>query len=131
MDLIETQGEQQKIETAFREMCTESRKNGKLVKGFRQITKSLISGRSKLILMSSAIKEEGMKAVIEGLSKQNNVPILRVNSHQDLAAYVGLVKESENEEKVKILSCAVASIEDFGKKKEASAFLLAQTGKQE
>ncbi|EIJ89591.1 small subunit ribosomal protein S12e [Nematocida parisii] len=115
MEMNLQQGENAMTTTqASESMCISSLKVGGMVKGFRQVTKSLIGGRSKLVIMSKEINERKMKDIIDGLVKQYDVPVLKVESHVELARYVGICKFDETGKIVKDAKCAVASIEDFG-----------------
>lgn len=116
------------IAEASQHMCISSLKVGGIVKGFRQVTKSLIGGRSKLVIISKEITEKKMTDIINGLVKQYDVPVLKVESHTELARYVGICKTDETGKIVKDAKCAVASIEDFGEDTEGRAVLFGKMG---
>lgn len=101
-------------EEAFTEMCFESIKAEGLIKGFRQVTKSIISGRSRLVILSMEIDHDEMKTVLENLAEQHGVPVVKIKTHEELAEYVGQCKRGENDVIVKRTRCAAASIENFG-----------------
>ncbi|KAH9387476.1 small subunit ribosomal protein S12e [Nematocida major] len=109
-------------------MLTSSLRASGVVKGFRQVTKSIIGGRSHLVIMSKEITEKKMKAIIEGLVKEHNLPILMVNNHNDLARYAGICKTDETGKIVKEAKCAVASIENFGDDLEGKDALFSMLG---
>ncbi|KAI5159445.1 small subunit ribosomal protein S12e [Nematocida ausubeli] len=119
------------ITQASESMCISSLKVGGLIKGFRQVTKSLIGGRSKLILMSKEINEKKMIAIIDGLVKQYDVPVLKIGTHAELARYVGICKTDETGNIVKDAKCAIASIEDFGENTEGRDVLFGNMGMTE
>lgn len=113
---------------AFFEICRASRKVAGLKKGLRQVTKSIISQRAKLLLMSSAINDKNIEKVVEGLAAQYQVSIYKVPSHEDIAEYVGICKKDETGKTVKKARCAVAAIEDFGEIGEGAKYIHAKLG---
>jgi ribosomal protein L7Ae-like RNA K-turn-binding protein len=115
-------------EEAFAQMCYEALKGGRLVKGLRQVTKSVLSDRAKLIIMSQAINEKKIVQVIEGLAQKHGVPIVKLESHEDIAAYARISKTDESGKVVKKLRCAVLTIEDFGSPSEGQRFILSKIG---
>ncbi|KAI5192739.1 small subunit ribosomal protein S12e [Nematocida minor] len=129
MDLVSQQGEStMNTSEASEHMCISSLKVGGMKKGFRQVTKSIIGGRSKLVIMSKEINEKKMLAIIEGLVKQYDVPVLQVKNHNELARYVGICKTDETGKIIKDAKCAVASIEDFGESTEGREVLFGKIG---
>lgn len=115
-------------EEAFAQMCDAAVGNGRLVKGLRQVTKSVLGNRAKLILMSQGIDENKMVQLVVGLAKQHGVPIVKLESHEDLAGLVRISKTDENGNIIKKSRCAVATIEDFGKDTEGQRFILSKIG---
>ncbi|KAI5184279.1 small subunit ribosomal protein S12e [Nematocida homosporus] len=110
---------------AMTQMCFESIKGGVLVKGLRQVTKSIISKRAKVVLMSKKINEPKIVGVIEGLAREYQVPIFKVETHEDLGEYVRISKLDETGKVIKPAKCAVAAIEDFGAISEGQKQLFA------
>ncbi|OAG29499.1 small subunit ribosomal protein S12e [Nematocida displodere] len=129
MEHVAQQGEKTMTDMeAFSEMCLASIKAGGLIKGFRQVTKSIISRRAKLIILSTAINQKDMTAVIEGLTTQYGVPVAKVGTHEDIAELVRICKKDETGKTIKKAKCAVASIEDFGESSEGKKQIFAQIG---
>ncbi|KAI5180442.1 small subunit ribosomal protein S12e [Nematocida sp. AWRm80] len=125
METIAQQGETpMNTATAVSEMCLASIKVGGLIKGFRQVTKSIIGNRSKLLIVAKSINEKDMNAVLSGLAAQYNVPIVKVDSHEELAEYTRICKVDEAGNIVKKSKCAVVSIENFGKPTEGQKYVL-------
>ncbi|KAI5172778.1 small subunit ribosomal protein S12e [Nematocida sp. LUAm3] len=108
---------------AFKEMCFESIKEGVVIKGLRQVTKSIIGGRSKVVIMSKEIDNKEIKELVEKLAKKYEVPILIAATHQELAEYVRICKFDETGNVLKPARCAVVSIEEFGSSDRAQKFL--------
>lgn len=132
MDLVSQQGEStMNTSEASESMCISSLKVGGIKKGFRQVTKSIMTGRSKLVMMSKEINEKKMEAIITGLVKEYDVPVLQVKTHNELARYVGICKTDETGKIVKEARCAVASIEDFGESTEGREILFGKIGMAE
>jgi len=131
-DFVAQQGEDTVTDgEAFFEMCRASRKVEGMKVGLRQVTKSLIGGRSKLIIMSSAINNKTMKDLIEGLASQyNNVPIYKVGSHEDISDYIGLSKKDETGKIKKRMKCAVISIDDFGEQTQGKRIIFSKLGRE-
>ncbi|KAI5192853.1 small subunit ribosomal protein S12e [Nematocida sp. AWRm77] len=113
---------------AFFGMCRESRKVEGLKKGLRQVTKSIISKRAQLLLLSSAINNKEIEKLVEALADKYKVPICKVPSHEDIAEYVGISKKDATGKTIKKARCAVAAIEDFGENRESAEHIRAKLG---
>lgn len=109
-------------------MCRSSLKAGGIRKGFRQVTKSIMTGNAKLVMISQEINDKKMAAVINGLTNKYGLPVLQIKDHKELARYVGICKTDETGKIVKEAKCAVASIEDFGEDIESKEMLFERIG---
>lgn len=116
-------------EDAFTQMCVEAIRKGKLIIGARQVTKSIIGKRAKLILMSQDISEPKLVSHVDALAKMYDVPIVKVPTKEDLATYVDLGKRDVNGVISERYKCAVSVIEDFGRENEGQKFILSRIGK--
>lgn len=79
--------------------------------GARQCSKSVIRGRSKLLVLA-ADTDEKYKHVMVGLARKMNVPVILVDSHEELGmmACIGRVTHSEIR---KVPRCAAVSVDDY------------------
>jgi ribosomal protein L7Ae-like RNA K-turn-binding protein len=110
------------LHDALHQVCRISGANDKLVKGFRQVTKRIMSKEAQLVLLSSACIETISERVV-ALAKMYSVPLIKVDTREDLGRLVGFEKFSGTES-VKVSKCGVACITDYCGESEGKVFIM-------
>lgn len=109
------------LSDALRQVCKISRGSNKLRRGFRQVTKSLMRKEARVVFVGSDLTDNLLKIII-GLGKQFNIPVIKIQSCEDLGRIVGFEKIRDSVV-YKVSKCGTASIVDFVEESEGRYFL--------
>merc|ERR1712166_797564 len=86
-----------------------------LVKGLNQVGKALDRKDAYLVVLANDCDDPKYKKLIEALAKQNKVPLIHVDSRQDLGEWTGQYKyDKENGKARKVRGCSSLAIKDYG-----------------
>ncbi|KAM0686761.1 40S ribosomal protein S12 [Conglomerata obtusa] len=112
---------QMTLSDAFAQTCRIAKVNETLKKGFRQVTKTILRKQAKVVVLAKDYPDN-LSAIIIGLAKQKDIPIIRIDSATDIGKIVGFVKQRDGEI-VKILKCGTFAITDFVNESEGKYFI--------
>ncbi|KAM0673460.1 40S ribosomal protein S12 [Gurleya vavrai] len=116
--IIETQ---MTLPDAFAQTCRIAKVHETLKKGFRQVTKTILRSQAKVIVLAKDYPSN-LSAIIVGLAKQKDIPIVRMESCTDIGKIVGFLKLRDGEV-IKTLKCGVFAITDFVVESEGKYFI--------
>lgn len=109
------------LNDAFTQTCRVAKVNETLKKGFRQVTKTIMRGQSKVVVLAKDYPEN-MSKIIIGLAKQKSVPVVKMDSATEVGKIVGLTKQKDGEV-VKTMKCGCFSITEFIGQTEGRYFI--------
>lgn len=112
---------QMTLQDALYQVVKISKGNNTLRAGFRQVCKSIIRKQSKVILLSKDYPDNLFK-IVHGLAKQNEIPIIKIETNDELSKIAGFEKIKADETS-KIGKCGCLSILDFVEDSEGKYFL--------
>jgi len=109
-----------------------------LVRGLREVVKTLVRGQAQLVVLAKDCDDASYKALVRALCNNQNVYIVEVESREELGMMVGLFKMYKKDkegqpvkDKKKIVKCSAVCIHEFGQKSAALANVNAQLAKAE
>lgn len=106
---------------ALRQVCKIAGGKRKLRRGFRQVGKSIMRKEAQVVLVGKDFPDNYMKIIV-GLGKQADIPVIKIQSCEDLGRIVGFEKIRDNVV-YKVPKCGTASIIDFVEESEGRYFL--------
>merc|ERR1711937_661188 len=94
-----------------------------VVKGLNQVGKSLDKKDAHLVILASNCEDSMYKKLITALAKQNKIPLLEVDSRQELGECLGQCKYDKAGVPRKIKGASSCAIKDYGESSEALTYL--------
>ena len=94
-----------------------------LVKGLNQVGKALDRKDAHLCILATNCDDPKYKKLITALAKQNGVPLIEVDSRDELGEWVGQCKYDKKGEAKKIKGASSLVIKDYGEQSEALTFV--------
>ncbi|KAH7826584.1 putative 60S ribosomal protein L10a-1 [Monocercomonoides exilis] len=102
------------LPTAIQNVLKSSLIHGKLFRGLRECAKALDRNEAALCILADSCEEESYKKLVETLCAHRNVPILRVESAEDLGQWAGLCQIDKDGQPRKIVNCSCVVIKEVG-----------------
>ena len=93
------------------------------MKGLNQVGKALDRKDAYLCVLAADCDDPKYKKLITALAKQNNIPLIEVDSRQELGEWVGQSKYDKAGVARKTRGCSSLAIQDYGETSEALTFL--------
>ena len=118
--------EEQKIDTinaAIKNVILKSMAVDGLVKGLNQVGKALDRKDAYLCILAKDCDDPKYKKLITALAKQNKVPLIEVDSRQDLGLWLGQCKYDKDGVPRKTKGASSCAIKDYGETSDALSFL--------
>ena len=98
-----------------------------LVKGLNQVGKSLDRKDAQLCILAKDCDDPKYKKLITALAKQSNVPLIEVDSRDELGEWLGQCKYTKEKgsdgEAKKVKGASSCVIKDYGETSEALTFI--------
>ena len=116
-------GEGENLMSALKTVIKKSMAADGLVKGLTQVGKSLDRKDAMLCVLAKDCNDPKYKKLIMALAKQSNVPLIEVDSRDQLGEWVGQCKYDKKGEAKKVKGCSSLVIKDYGELSEALTFL--------
>ena len=116
-------GEADNLMSALKTVIKKSMAVDGLVKGLSQVGKSLDRKDAQLCVLAKDCNDPKYKKLITALAKQNNVPLIEVDSRDELGEWVGQCKYDKKGEAKKIKGASSLVIKDYGEQSEALTFI--------
>ncbi|ELA46255.1 hypothetical protein VCUG_02264 [Vavraia culicis subsp. floridensis] len=101
------------LKDAITQVLKISSSNNKLKCGIRQVTKTLLRSDAKMVFISKEIDDK-YRAVVVGLSKKSGVPVVVIESGDELADMAQLGRTTLADVK-KMPKCSAVAVTDFVK----------------
>jgi large subunit ribosomal protein L7Ae len=105
-NMVGTEVEKDVMESVYKAVET-ARGDGKIAKGVNEVTKHVERGDAKLVAIASDISPPEIVMHLPALSKEKNIPCIKVGSKEELGAAAGM----------NVPTSAVAVIRSEGAKK--------------
>ena len=96
---------------------------GKMFRGLRECAKALDRNEAILCFLAESCDEPPYVKLIEALCAHRNVPILRVESGEDLGQWAGLCKIDKEGKPRNIVGCSCVVIHEVGTDQESYEFI--------
>ena len=94
-----------------------------IVKGLNQVGKSLDTKQAYLCILATDCDDPKYKKTITALAKQNKIPLIEVESRQELGEWLGQCKYDKAGVARKVRGASSAAIKEYGEQSEALTFL--------
>lgn len=94
-----------------------------LVKGLNQVGKALDRKDAYLCILAEDCDDPKYKKLISALAKQNKIPLIEVESRQELGEWLGQCKYDKAGVPRKTRGASSVAIKDYGENSEALTFL--------
>lgn len=94
-----------------------------VVKGLNQVGKALDTKAAYLAILAADCDDPKYKKLITALAKQNKIPLIEVDSRNDLGEWLGQAKFDKAGVARRVKGCSSAVIKDYGEESEAYTFL--------
>ena len=94
-----------------------------LVKGLNQVGKALDRKDAYLCILAKDCDDPKYKKLITALAKQNKIPLIEVDSRQDLGLWLGQCKYDKEGNAKKTKGASSCAIKDYGETSDALSFL--------
>merc|ERR1719453_1279656 len=102
------------IEEALQKQLKHSLIYDGLVRGLREVVKSIENGNAKAVVLAKDCQSKEYIQLIKALTNSREVPLIEVNERLKLGEWVGLGKVDEDGKPIKIVGCSSCSIIDWG-----------------
>ena len=119
------EGKVDNVTDALKQVLKNSRAVEGLVKGLNQVGKSLDRKDCQLCVLATDCDDPKYKKLISALAKQNEIPLLEMESRQDLGEWLGQCKYDLDGKARKTRGCSSVAILDYGEQSSALEFLKA------
>ena len=94
-----------------------------LVKGLNQVGKALDRKEAHLCILAKDCDDPKYRKLISALAKQNKIPLIEVDSREELGEWVGQCKYDKEGVAKKIRGASSLVIKDWGEQSEAHTFM--------
>ena len=94
-----------------------------LVKGLNQVGKALDRKDAYLCILAEDCDDPKYKKLITALAKQNKIPLIEVDSRNELGEWLGQCKYDKAGVARKVRGASSVAIKDYGENSEALTFL--------
>jgi len=81
--------------------------------GLNEVCRSLEKNQAVMCLLSSDLKEDSYRALVEALARENNVPLVKVDSSELLGEWAGLCKYDEEGNATKVVKAGSVVISEW------------------
>jgi len=81
--------------------------------GLKEVVRSVASGNSACVFLSSDVSEAAYKSLVEAICKENKTALISVDSKELLGQWCGLAKVDDEGEVVKARSCGAVSLKSL------------------
>mmetsp|Transcript_19611 Transcript_19611/g.30218 ORF Transcript_19611/g.30218 Transcript_19611/m.30218 type:complete len:130 (-) Transcript_19611:97-486(-) len=118
--------EEAKIDTikeAIKNVIKKSSAVDGLVKGLNQVGKALDKKAAHLCVLATDCDDPKYKKLISALAKQNKIPLIEVDSREELGMWLGQCKYDKDGEPRKIKGASSVAILDYGETSDAYSYL--------
>merc|ERR1711907_830775 len=108
---------------AVKTVLKNSRAVDGLVKGLNQVGKSLDRKDCQLCILATDCDDPKYKKLISALAKQNEIPLLELDSRAELGEWLGQAKYDLEGNARKVRGCSSVAIIDYGAESTALSYL--------
>merc|ERR1712226_933298 len=102
------------IEQALKKQLKHSLIHEGLVRGLREVVKSIENGNAKVVVLAKDCKSKEYIQLVKALTNSRDIPLIEVDKRLKLGEWVGLGKVDEEGKPIKIIGCSSCSIIDWG-----------------
>ncbi|KAF7682611.1 40S ribosomal protein S12 [Astathelohania contejeani] len=110
------------MKDALKRVFQIARSDNKCVRGTRQSCKKIMGGQAKLVLISKEVSSQ-ISDVVMALTKKHSVPVITIESSEELGSIVGLAR-IRGGEVTKVTKCSVAVVMDYVRPSPERNFVL-------
>merc|ERR1711935_1241227 len=118
--------EEAKIDTindAIKNVIKKSMAIDGLVKGLNQVGKALDTKQAYICILATDCDDPKYKKIITALAKQNKIPLIEVDSRNDLGEWLGQCKYDKEGVARKVRGASSCAVKTYGEQSEALTFL--------
>merc|ERR1719453_715324 len=108
------------IEQALRKQLKHSLIYDGLVRGLREVVKSVENGNAKVVVLAKDCQSKEYIQLVKALTNSRDIPLIEIDERLKLGEWVGLGKVDEEGKTIKIIGCSSCSINDWGSEIPAS-----------
>ena len=94
-----------------------------LVKGLNEVCKCLDRKEAVLCILATNCDDPKYKKLITALAKANNIPLIEMESRDDLGEWLGLCKYDAEGNARKVKGASSIAVKDYGEETEALSFV--------
>jgi len=121
---VEEEEKVDNINIAIKSVIKKSNAHGGLVKGLNEVGKALDRKTAVLCVLAADCHDPKYKKLITALAKQSAVPLIEVDSRDEVGEWLGLCKYDVEGNPRKVRGTSSVAILDFGEESEALSFVL-------
>ena len=88
--------------------------SGKVAKGCNCTIKAILKGKAKIVFLADDCDKSDYKAVITGLAKKHNVPLVNIPQKEQLAKALALVNLRADGTARRTLNCGSCALVKYG-----------------
>merc|ERR1712062_48354 len=81
--------------------------------GLNEVCRALEKSQGVLALIAADLKEQAYSTLVEALARENNIPLVKVDSSELLGEWVGLCKYDEDGNATKVVKCGSVVVTDW------------------
>mmetsp|Transcript_5434 Transcript_5434/g.3832 ORF Transcript_5434/g.3832 Transcript_5434/m.3832 type:complete len:145 (-) Transcript_5434:124-558(-) len=111
------------INDAIKSVIKVSQAVNGLVKGLNEVCKCLDRKEAVLCVLADNCDDPKYKKLITALAKANNIPLIEMESRDDLGEWLGLCKYDAEGNARKVRGASSIAIKDYGEETEALSFV--------
>merc|ERR1719387_2044765 len=111
------------LKTALKAVIKNSMAHNGVVKGLNQVGKSLDRKDALLCVLATDCEDAKYVKLITALAKQRDIPLIEIDSRQELGEWCGQCKYDKAGVPVKIKGASSCVIKDYGETIEAHSFI--------
>merc|ERR1711920_953152 len=112
------------IKDALKMVIKKSAANDGLVKGLNEVCKCLDRKQAILCILAEDCNDPKYKKLVDALAKSSNVPLIEVESRDDLGEWLGHCKYDIEGKARRVKGTSSVAIRNYGEETEALTFVL-------
>merc|ERR1712060_848368 len=112
------------ITDAIKSVIKKSQANDGLVKGLNEVCKALDRKQAILCVLAQDCDDPKYKKLVDALAKASNVPLIEVDSRDELGEWLGHCKYDKEGAARRVKGTSSVAIRNYGEETEALTFVL-------
>merc|ERR1712051_1067152 len=121
---VEEEVKADNINDAIKSVIKKSQANDGLVKGLNEVLKALDRKQALCAVLASDCEDAKYKKFVTAMAKQGNIPLIEVDSRNDLGEWLGHCHYDKEGNARKVKGTSSVAIQNYGEETEALSFVL-------